>query len=129
MNSKLLHCSALVLFRNTPIVETTDSECQTDDKQHKKIVQSNNKLKAIVQTIKDKINVIVAEKPDLFDGISEDTSDRFDHLISTIESQYEQINNLQEERKQLNFKKRKMILIGHSSNMKISCKLLSKKKI
>ena len=77
------------------IVETVDSESQTDDKQHKRLVQSNNKLKGTLQTFKDKINRLVTDKPELFNGIDEDTSDQLDHLIFTVENQLGQITSLQ----------------------------------
>ncbi|CAF0778122.1 unnamed protein product [Rotaria sordida] len=76
-------------------IVTVDNECQTDDQQHDKLTQINMKLKRILQTFKDKIHRIVIEKPELFINISEDTSERLDHLISTIGHQATQINLLQ----------------------------------
>ena len=87
--------------KTVPIVETVDSESQTDDKQHKRLVQSNNKLKGTLQTFKDKINRLVTDKPELFNGIDEDTSDQLDHLLTTVENQVTKINTLQKERDQL----------------------------
>ncbi|CAF3336486.1 unnamed protein product [Rotaria sp. Silwood1] len=72
-----------------------DNECQTDDQQHDKLTQINIKLKRVLQTFKDKIHRIVVERPELFINISEDTSERLDHLISTVEYQATQINRLQ----------------------------------
>ncbi|CAF4202712.1 unnamed protein product, partial [Rotaria sordida] len=76
-------------------IVTVNNECQTDDQQHDKLTQINMKLKRILQTFKDKIHRIVIEKPELFINISEDTSERLDHLISTIGHQATQINLLQ----------------------------------
>jgi hypothetical protein len=81
---------------NTPSsVQTTDNETQTDDHQHEKLVQVNNKLKRVLQTFKDKIHRVVTERPDLFVNIGEETTERFDHLLSTIEDQAKQIDLLQ----------------------------------
>ncbi|CAF1461374.1 unnamed protein product [Adineta steineri] len=82
-------------------VETTDNESQTDERQQEKLAQVNNKLKRALQGIKDKIHRVVNEKPDLFDGVSEDTSERLEHLISTVENQAAYINILQSERDQV----------------------------
>ncbi|CAF4939413.1 unnamed protein product, partial [Rotaria sp. Silwood1] len=82
-------------------IEKTDNESQTDDRQHEKLIQVNNKLKRILQTFKEKIHRIVIEKPNLFDGISEETSERLDHLISIVENQTTQIDFIQTEHDQL----------------------------
>ncbi|CAF2649407.1 unnamed protein product [Rotaria sp. Silwood2] len=82
-------------------IEKIDNETQTDDRQHEKLIQINNKLKRILQTFKEKIHRIVIEKPNLFDGISEETSERLDHLISIVENQTTQIDLIQTERDQL----------------------------
>jgi cell division protein FtsB len=81
-------------------VQTTDNESQTDDRQHEKLVQVNNKLKRVLQTFKDKIHRVVTERPDLFIGIGEETTERFDHLIFTVENQGKQLDVLQAERDQ-----------------------------
>jgi hypothetical protein len=65
------------------------------------MVQANNQLKDVLQTFKDKIQQMVTERPNLFDGIGEETDERFDHLLSTIESQATQIGSLQAERNQV----------------------------
>ena len=84
-----------------PSVQTIDNESQTDDRQHEKLIQVNNKLKRVLQTFKDKIHRIVTERGDLFDGIGEETSERLDHLISTVENQATQIDVLHAERDQV----------------------------
>jgi hypothetical protein len=90
---------------NTPSpVVKTDSDTQTDDPQYEKLVQLNNKLKRLLQVFKDKVHRIVVERPDLFDNIGEETSERLDHLISTVENQATQIDSLQIERDQTNEK-------------------------
>jgi small-conductance mechanosensitive channel len=78
---------------STP-VQTTENESQTDDYQHEKLTQVNNKLKSALQTYKEKVNRVASERPDLFDGIGEETSEHLDHLISTLASQATQIDVL-----------------------------------
>ena len=79
-------------------MQTTDSESQTDGDQHEEIVQANNQLKDELQTFHDKIHQVATERPNLFDGISEEIGQRFDHLLSTIANQAAQIDTLQTER-------------------------------
>jgi transketolase len=86
-------------YKSSPVV-TTDSDTQTDDPQHEKLVDSNHELKHTLQAFKDKVHRIVAERPDLFDNIGEETSERLDHLISTVENQATQIHVLQTEMKE-----------------------------
>ena len=88
--------------QSDPGVSTTDQESQTDDRQHEKMVQVNNKLKRALQSIKDKMHRAATERPDLFDGISEETNDRLDHLISTVEHQAGHIGVVQTEYNQAN---------------------------
>jgi molecular chaperone DnaK (HSP70) len=76
-------------------VQTTDNESQTDDRQHRKLVQANNKLKRVLETFKNKIHQVATERPDLFVNIGEETDERFDHLLSTIEDQAKQLDALQ----------------------------------
>ena len=82
-------------------VHTTDSEKQTGDQQHDKLVKVNNKLKRALQMFKDKISRLVTDRPDLFANIGEETSERLDHLISTVEHQATQIDLLQTERNEI----------------------------
>ena len=89
------------LQKSTPLpVQTTDNESQTDDHQHEKLVQVNNKLKRALQTLKEKIHRVVIERSDLFVDIGEETSERLDHLISAVEHQAVQIDILQAEHDQ-----------------------------
>jgi hypothetical protein len=81
-------------------VPTTDNEKPTNDQQHEKLVKVNTKLKRALQTVKDKIHRLVTERPDLFSNIAEETSERLDHLISTVTNQATQIETLQAERDQ-----------------------------
>ncbi len=81
-------------------VQTIDDESQTDDQQHDKIIQINNKLKRALQSLKDKIHRVVTERPELFANIGEETSERLDHLISTVEHQATQMDILQAEHDQ-----------------------------
>jgi chromosome segregation ATPase len=82
-------------------VDCEQVETQTDDDQHEKLVEVNNELERVLQTLKDKLHEFGTERQNLFDGIGEETSDRLDHLISTINSQATQINFLNTERDQL----------------------------
>ena len=79
-------------------VQTIENESQTDDHQYEKLTQINNKLKRALQTYKEKLNRVASERPDLFDGIGGETSERLDHLISTLENQATQIDASQAER-------------------------------
>ncbi len=54
-----------------------------------------------MQSLKDKIQRAVTERPDLFDGVSEETNERLDHLIIIVENQATQIDVLQAERDQV----------------------------
>jgi uncharacterized protein YdcH (DUF465 family) len=87
-------------YKSSPVVKT-DNDTQTDDPQYEKLVDSNNELKHTLQVFKDKVHRIVAERPDLFDDIGEETSERLDHLISTVENQTTKIDVLQTEMKEL----------------------------
>jgi len=87
--------------KTLPPKQTTVNESQTDDRQHEKLVQVNNELKSELQTFKEKVERVVTEKPDLFDGITEETSERLDHLISTIQNQATQINLLHTEHNEI----------------------------
>jgi uncharacterized phage infection (PIP) family protein YhgE len=79
-------------------VQTTENERQIiDDQQQDKLAKMNTKFKRALQTLKEKINRIVTERPDLFANIGEETNERLDHLISTVEHQATQIDALQAE--------------------------------
>jgi hypothetical protein len=82
-------------------VQTTDGENQTDDDEHEKIIQANNQLKDVLQTFHNKIHQVVTDRPNLFDGIGEEIDERFDHLLSTVETQATQIDTLQVDRNQI----------------------------
>ncbi|CAF3326714.1 unnamed protein product, partial [Rotaria socialis] len=69
-------------------VSNIDNESQTDEQQQQdKLVQLNHKLKRALQTFKDKIHRLVTERPELFTDVGEETTERFDHLITTVEHQ------------------------------------------
>jgi DNA-binding transcriptional regulator GbsR (MarR family) len=78
----------------------TDNEKQIGDQQNDKLVKVNNKLKRVLQTFKDKIHRVVTERPDLFVNVGEETSERLDHLISTVAQHATQIDRLQSEHDQ-----------------------------
>jgi hypothetical protein len=77
--------------------EMIDNETQTEEQSQDKIVQVNNKLKRVLQNIKDKIHQAVIERPELFPDVADDTIERLDHLISKIGNQATQISHLQNE--------------------------------
>ncbi len=87
-------------MKTQPAIHTVDHESQTDDRQHEKLLQLNNKLKRALQSVKEKVHRVVAERPDLFDDVGEDTIERLDRLIATVENQAAQVNVLQTERNQ-----------------------------
>lgn len=95
--------------KTLPIVSTTDNESQTDDRQHEKILQMNNKLKRALQSFKEKIQRVVTERRDLFEDVSDDTSDRLDHLITTVCNQAEQMDVLRAERDRIEIRLSKEI--------------------
>jgi chromosome segregation ATPase len=80
------------------IKQTADHETQTDDSQQDKLAQINNKLKRALQTIKEKVQGIINEKPELFPDSNDDTIERIEHLISALRNQTAQIESLQAER-------------------------------
>ena len=82
---------------SSTIRETVENETQTDEQSQDKLVQINNKLKRALQTIKDKIHQAIIDRPQLFGDISDDTIERLDYLISTIENQATQIEVLHNE--------------------------------
>jgi hypothetical protein len=86
---------------NTPLpIQTVENEVQTDDDEHEKLLEVNKSLKSVVEIMADKIHHAVTERPDLFAGINEETNERLDHLISTIETQAKQIDLLRAEHDQ-----------------------------
>lgn len=66
--------------------EKSEKESQTENQQYEKLVQMNNKMKRFLQTFKEKIQHVVVERPELFEGVGEETNERLDRLISTISS-------------------------------------------
>jgi hypothetical protein len=77
--------------------EMIDNETQTDEQLQDKLTQVNNKLKRVLQNIKDKVHQAVIERPELFLDVADDTIVRLDHLISKIGNQAIEINRLQNE--------------------------------
>jgi predicted phage tail protein len=63
-------------------------------------IESNNQQQVnnnVLQIIKDKIDRMVIERPDLFPDLSDDTIERLDDFMSAIENQAAQINLLKKE--------------------------------
>ncbi|CAF5006212.1 unnamed protein product, partial [Rotaria magnacalcarata] len=63
----------------------TNKECQTNDDQYETL-----------EIVKEKVDQIANEKPHLFDGVSQETNNRVEHLISIVENQIIQINRLEQ---------------------------------
>jgi prephenate dehydrogenase len=82
-------------------IQTIENESQTDDSEHEKLAKINNELNCALQTFKDKIQRVVTERPELFDGVAEETDERLVHLISTLENQATQVNVLKAQRDQI----------------------------
>ena len=86
----------------TSSLPTTETERQVSaDSQQDKLAKINTKLKRALQSFKEKINRLATAQPDLFNNIGEETSERLDHLISTVEHQAAQIEMLQTERHEI----------------------------
>ena len=87
--------------KNTSSVSTTDEKQTTSDQQQDKLAKLNTKLKRALQIVKEKVNRIVTERPDLFVNVGDETNERLDHLISTVEHQATQMDLLQTERSEV----------------------------
>ena len=87
--------------------EIIDGESQTDNHQYEETIQMNNKMK-------DKMEQIVTERSELFEGVGEETNDRVDHLISLVENQreYEKIES--QLRREIDELKRYLLFLGSS---------------
>jgi hypothetical protein len=79
-------------------IQITENESQTDDYEDETLVQVNKNLKRALHKVRNQIQRVVTERPDLFDGIGEDSNERLDHLILIVEYQAVQIDALQAER-------------------------------
>lgn len=66
-------------------------------------------MKRALQGLKDKIQRIAAERSELFEGIGEETSERLDHLIATVENQSTEIDVLRAESDQIQEQLRKTV--------------------
>ena len=83
--------------KNVPSIVTADNESQTDEQEDGKLTETNKKLKRALHKIKNQIERIVKERPELFDGIGEDSNERLEHLITVVAYQAAQIDALQAE--------------------------------
>ena len=52
-----------------------------------KMTRVNTKLKRALQSIKEKIQQLVSDRPDLFVNVGDETNERLDHLIMVIHNQ------------------------------------------
>ena len=80
-----------------PSIQTVDNGSQTVDEQSEKLTKGHKKLKRTYDAFQEKIQELVSKRPDLFEGISEETNERLNQLISTVENQTKQITDLQNE--------------------------------
>ncbi len=87
--------------KNVSSIVTADNESQTQEEQDENVQQGNKKLKRALHKVKNQIDRVVMERPELFDGVSEDSSERLEHLISIVENQTTQISALETEHKQV----------------------------
>jgi len=77
--------------------QTVDNETQTDEQSQEKLTQVNQKLKRALQNMKERIHQAIVDKPDLYPDVSDDTMERLDRIILTVEDQAYRINLLQNE--------------------------------
>ncbi|CAF2157914.1 unnamed protein product, partial [Rotaria magnacalcarata] len=88
MDSLMIECQTLLENKSKPSVQFN---------QHEELIQINSELKHTIEQINDKFQNIVATRPDLFKDISEETNERIDSFISTIEDQARLLVKLQTE--------------------------------
>ena len=81
-------------------VQAVDTDQQPDESQQEKLVKVNTKLKRAVQSLKEKIHRVVVERSDLFENVGDETSERLDHLISTVKAQALKIDLFETDRQQ-----------------------------
>jgi hypothetical protein len=84
----------LIKDLNKKLIDKQNSSSKTEPIQINEQQQVNNNA---LQTIKNKIDQIVGERPELFPDSNDDTIERLDHLISAIEHQAAQIDLLKNE--------------------------------
>ena len=87
--------------KNVPSIETTDNQSRTQEEQDENVQQGNKKLKRVLHKVKNQIDRVVQERPELFEGVGEDSNERLEHLISIVENQTVQINALEAERNEV----------------------------
>ena len=83
-------------------IVTADNESQTqEEQQDENVQQGNKKLKRALHKVKNQMQRVVEERPELFEGVGEDANERLEHLISIVENQTAQINALEAERNEV----------------------------
>ena len=87
--------------KNVPSIVTTDNESQKQEEQDENVQQGNKKLKRALHKVKNQMQRVVEERPELFEGVGEDANERLEHLISIVENQTTQISALETEHKQV----------------------------
>jgi predicted nucleic acid-binding Zn-ribbon protein len=97
LNQERSHLLEEIRNNASSSVQPDESEKASGTEQHDKLVKINTKLKRALQTFKEKIHRLATGRPDLFANVGEETTERFDHLISTVEHQATQIDLLQSE--------------------------------
>ena len=97
LNQERSHLLEEIRSNASSSVQPEEGEKPSGSQQQDKLVKINTKLKRVLQTFKEKIHRLATERPDLFANVGEETTERFDHLISTVEHQATQIDLLQSE--------------------------------
>lgn len=73
------------------------SSATTQSADSDKLLKMNTKLKRFLQTMKEKIQGVVAQHPSLFENVGEETNERLDHLISTVNDLVRRLDELRRE--------------------------------
>lgn len=75
--------------------EYLHKETQTDEGKKDKLIEVNHKLKRALQIIKEKLNEISNERPDLFSDSPDDIIQKFNHFVHVFQNQSKQIHMFQ----------------------------------
>ena len=69
-----------------PTTEKNEGETQTDNRYYEELVQTNERLKDDLQSLRTKVDSAIDERPELFEGVGEETGGRIDRLISVVKT-------------------------------------------
>lgn len=78
-------------------VQAASDDTPKEDEASARPAQSNNKLKRALQSVQDKIHQAGSARPELFEGVGDDTIDRLDHLINAVIDQAVQLDLLRDQ--------------------------------